>query len=307
MVSLNEIKKICPSSFANFPLKSLTTFKIGGNADFVVFPQNLDELKSILEYIRANNVNFFVLGGGSNVLADDLGYRGIIICTKKLNQIQKLSRCKIKVQSGVMLSSVVRYCTQNSLHGLEWATGIPATIGGAVFMNAGAYGGEIADVVESVTFIQDNEIVSLDKSKLFFDYRKSLFTNTKNCVIIEIVLKLKKGNIEQITKTVREFTLKRATAQNVGYASAGSVFKRTKSNPPAYLIEQCGLKGARIGDAVVSPVHAGFIVNIGKATANQVRALIQKIQSRVFSKFNVNLECEIIDLRSNDDKNENDS
>ncbi len=301
MITLNEIKKFCPTAFANFPLKSLTTFKIGGNADFVAYPQSITELQDLLKFINKNKIEFFVLGNGSNVLASDKGYNGIIISTKKLTGIEKLSPCRISVLSGTAMSTVVRYACEHGLSGIEWSTGIPGTIGGAVIMNAGAYGGQISNVIESVTFIQNGEIKTLPKSQLFFEYRHSLFTNEKNCVIINAILKLKKDSAEDVALRVRDYTIRRASNQNVGYASAGSVFKRTNSVPPAKLIEDCGLKGLRIGDAIVSPVHSGFIVNLGKATANQVVALIHKIKESVYEKFKIKLECEIIFLRSKDE------
>ena len=301
MQKIEQLRAICKSVLENISLRSLTTFKIGGTARFVAYPQDFTELTNLLDYLKRENMPYFILGAGSNVLACDEDYEGIIICTRKLNEIKKISPCRIKVGTGAMMSNIVRFCSELGLTGLEWAVNIPGTIGGAVVMNAGAFGGQISNVIESVTFIQNGEIKTLPKSQLFFEYRHSLFTNEKNCVIINAILKLKKDSAEDVALRVRDYTIRRASNQNVGYASAGSVFKRTNSVPPAKLIEDCGLKGLRIGDAIVSPVHSGFIVNLGKATANQVVALIHKIKESVYEKFKIELECEIIFLRSKDE------
>ena len=297
MSVLTDLKKICTHTFENFSLRSLTTFKIGGIAKYVVYPEQAAQLREVFDYCIEKDLDCFVLGAGSNVLADDNGFDGVIICTKKLNQISKISPCRIRAGAGVLLSSIVRFCAAEGLTGLEWAANIPGTIGGAVVMNAGAFHAQISTVDESVTVYTNGKTEILPKSKLFFDYRHSVFTNSKNCVIMEVVLKLKKGSPEQINANIRQNVLARASTQNVGYASAGSVFKRQGKVIPARLIEECGLKGERIGDAMVSPVHSGYIVNLGKATGSQVTALIEKIKERVFNKFHEQLECEIIFLK----------
>lgn len=292
-----ELKKICPYSMQNISLKSLTTFKIGGIAKFVCYPQNLDEMKNLLNFCKVNKLEFSIIGSGSNILADDMGFDGVIICTKKLKNIENLGNGKVKVQSGTLLSELIQFAKNNGLMGLEWAVGIPATIGGAVVMNAGAYGGQISDICESVTILMDNELITLNKSKLFFDYRHSVFTNCKICVIISIVLRFKVSTIDEVTYKIRDNMLKRANTQNVGFASAGSVFKKTSEFAPAYMIEKCGLKGMRVGDAMVSTIHSGYIVNTGKATSGQVLALINKIKKAVKDKFNEELQMEIILLK----------
>lgn len=299
-MTVEELRAVCSSVLEDISFKSLTTFKIGGLAKYVAYPQNFVEFQNLMRFCDEHKLQYFILGAGSNILADDCGFDGVIICTKKLNSISKISPCRVRASCGVSMANLVRFCTEQSLTGLEWAVNIPGTVGGAVVMNAGAFGGEISNVVESVTVIQNGEIVELEKSKLFFDYRHSVFTNKKNCAIIEVVFKLKRATNEQITLNIRKIILERAQTQNVGFPSAGSVFRREKDTIPAKLIEDCGLKGERVGDAMVSPVHSGYIVNTGKATCGQVLALIEKVRKNVFEKYNKILKCEIIHLKGND-------
>ena len=297
MQKIEQLRAICKSVLENISLRSLTTFKIGGTARFVAYPQDFTELTNLLDYLKRENMPYFILGAGSNVLACDEDYEGIIICTRKLNEIKKISPCRIKVGAGAMMSNIVRFCSELGLTGLEWAVNIPGTIGGAVVMNAGAFGGQISNVVESVTVFSESGTEVLGRAKLFFDYRHSVFTNSKNCVIMEVVLKLKKGSIDTINATITKNILARASTQNVGYASAGSVFRHSTGVVPAKLIEDCGLKGERVGDAMVSPVHSGYIVNLGHATAGQVLALIDKVREKVYTTYKKNLECEIVYLK----------
>ena len=293
----DEIKAICPHSLQDIFLKSLTTFKIGGKAKYVCYPQSIEELKNLIQYCNQNKIQFYVIGAGSNILADDSGFNGVIICTKRLKQIENLGGGKVKAQAGVTLAELLQFTKNNGLSGLEWATSIPATVGGAVVMNAGAFGGQISDICESVTILMDNEIVVLQKSKLFFNYRHSVFTNCKICVIIDVLFSFNISNVEKVTFNIRENMLKRAKTQSVGFASAGSVFKKTDDLAPAFMIEQCGLKGLRVGDAMVSPIHSGYIVNVAKATSEQVLALIDKVKIAVKDKFNKDLQLEIILLK----------
>lgn len=296
-MNIEDLRSVCASVLSDISLKSLTTFKIGGLAKFVVYPQNFTEYKALLHMCKEKCVEYYILGAGSNILADDGGFDGVIICTKKLNNISKNSPCRVRASCGVMLANLVRFCADNGLTGLEWAINIPGTVGGAVVMNAGAFGGEMAKIVESVTILNNGVPQVLENSKLFFNYRHSVFTNKKNYAIMEVVFKLKKEAKDQIALNTRQIICKRTLTQNVGYPSAGSVFRRENDLIPAKLIEECGLKGERVGDAMVSPVHSGYIVNLGKATCGQVLALIEKVKSRVHEKFNATMQCEIIHLK----------
>lgn len=299
-MNIEELRAICPSVLASISLKSLTTFKIGGLASVVAYPQSFVEFQNLIKFCVDKEIMYYILGAGSNILADDSGFDGVIICTKKLNNIAKISPCRVRASCGVSLAALVRFCTEQGLSGLEWAVNIPGTVGGAVVMNSGAFGGEMSDVVESVSVIEGEKIVLLEKSKLFFDYRHSVFTNRKNCAIIEVVFKLKRAPSEEITLNVRKIILERAQTQNVGFPSAGSVFRRVNDIVPAKLIEDCGLKGERVGDAMVSPVHSGYIVNTGRATCYQVLALIEKVRQSVLVKYKKDLQCEIIYLKGDD-------
>ena len=296
-MKFEDLKAICPNVLTDISLRSLTTFKIGGIAKFVCYPQNEDELKNIVSYCKKNKTSYFIIGAGSNILADDNGYAGVIICTKKLKGITLLDNGKILAKSGTTLAELVQFTKNQGLSGLEWAVSIPATVGGAVVMNCGAFGGQMADIVESVKILIDDEIVVLDKTKLFFNYRHSVFTNSKFCVIIEVLFQFTPKNIAEVTQNIREIILKRAKAQNVGFASAGSVFKKTTNLAPAYMIEKCGLKSMRVGDAMVSSVHSGYIVNVGKASCQQVLAVIDKIKIAVKEKFGEDLQLELILLK----------
>ena len=289
------MKKLCKLTQEFVPLSELTTFKIGGVARFVCFPQNFKELIKLKELCAKRNISHFILGNGSNCLIKDEFFDGIVICTKKLNRIKLKNDGVVTVECGVLLPKLCSFCVKNGLSGLEALCGIPATIGGAVKMNAGAFGTEIGDVVECVTVFENGKTIKLDKSKLFFQYRKSVFTKSENCVILSVVLRLKKSTSLLVQSKIKEFTLKRSATQNVGYPSAGSVFKKNVV-PSSKLIADCGLKGARIGGAMVSNVHAGFIVNLGGATCVDVLNLIALIKREVKKKFSVELELELIIL-----------
>ncbi len=296
-MELEDLKAICPNVLTNLSLRSLTTFKIGGTARFVCYPQSEEELRNLVKFCEKTKTPRFILGAGSNILADDNGYSGVIICTKKLKGIALLDNGKILAKSGTTLADLVQFTKNQGLSGLEWAISIPATVGGAVVMNCGAFGGQMADIVESVKILIDDEVVVLDKSKLFFNYRHSVFTNSKFCAIIEVLFKFEQKSVEEVTKNIRETMLKRAKAQSVGFASAGSVFKKTGELAPAFMIEKCGFKGMRVGDAMVSSVHSGYIVNVGKASCKQVLALIDKIKIAVKDKYREDLQLELILLK----------
>ena len=281
-------KLICNST-----LKDFTTFKIGGPADVIFIPANIVELQEATVFLHKENIPITILGWGSNVLVSDKGIRGVVIIIGK-----NLAECEVKgniitAQAGASITDVTKLAVDNALGGLEFAIGIPGSVGGAVFMNAGAYGGEFSYVVERVNSIDAaGNIKTYERDRLNFAYRHSVFQDNME-VIVSVDIKLTKADKAVLNATIGDFTEKRNTKQPLDMPSAGSVFKRPVGYFAGTLIEQAGLKGHFIGGAQVSPKHAGFIVNKGGATAQDVLALIEHIKSVVFEKFAVQLESEV--------------
>ncbi len=278
----------------NVSMSEYTSFKIGGNADIFVDINKKEELQNILKIARKNNAPFFILGKGSNILVSDEGYRGIVI--KLGGDFLKIEFKKnniLKCGAGVSLAKLCREALKNSKSGLEFFWGIPGTIGGAVYMNAGAYGGEIKDVIISCEHINnDGEFKILLPDDLNFSYRKSVYSDN-NYIITNVTIKLKNDAYNVIKSRMNDFIFRRKSKQPLEYPSAGSIFKRPHGNFAGALIEQCGLKGKSIGGAMVSLKHAGFIVNTGNATCRDVIYLIEFIKENVYKKTGVLLECEI--------------
>ena len=286
-------EKILGEVITNFPLKEHTTFKIGGVADLYVCPNNLMELINSLSILKENNVPYFLLGAGSNLLISDKGIRGAVI---KLGEGFDYAHAKgdyILAGAGVSLAKLASEAKCAELTGLEFASGIPGSLGGALFMNAGAYGGEMKDVVTEVSFIDsDGTVKTVSCNECDFGYRKSIFSKGDK-IIISAKLTLKKGNKEEISAKMRELNGKRKEKQPLEYPSAGSTFKRPEGHFAGSLIEQAGLKGYTLGGAQVSEKHAGFIINTGNATAKDVCELIEYVKKTVFEKFGVQLEPEV--------------
>ena len=276
------------------PLKNHTTFQIGGKCIALIEPKKVEDIIEAIKICRENNLKFFVIGNGSNLLVPDDGYKGVIIKIKsEFSNIQVEGECLI-AHSGAKLSEVYTVAYENSLTGFEFASGIPGTIGGAIFMNAGAYGGEMKDIVESVEVLDlDNyEVKELKNEELDFSYRKSIIQR-KNYIVLTIKLKLKKGNKEEIKAVYEDLREKRNSKQPLNFGSAGSTFKRPEGHFASKLIEDAGLKGYHINDAWVSEKHSGFIVNKGNASYKEVMELIEYVQKVVFEKFEVKLETEV--------------
>ena len=276
------------------PLKNHTTFKIGGNCIALVEPKEVSDIVETIKICRENNIKFFVIGNGSNLLVPDEGYNGVIIKLKSEFSTIKVEGEYLIVNSGAKLSEVYTVAFENSLTGFEFASGIPGTIGGAIFMNAGAYGGEMKDIVESVEVLDlDNfELKQLKNEDLEFSYRKSIIQR-KNYIVTTIKLKLKKGNKEEINAVYEDLRDRRNSKQPLNFGSAGSTFKRPEGHFASKLIEDAGLKGYHINDAWVSEKHSGFIVNKGNASFKDVMELIEYVQKVVFEKFGVKLETEV--------------
>ena len=276
------------------PLKNHTTFQIGGKCIALIEPKKVEDIIEAIKICRENNLKFFVIGNGSNLLVPDDGYNGVIIKIKsEFSNIQVEGECLI-AHSGAKLSEVYTVAYENSLTGFEFASGIPGTIGGAIFMNAGAYGGEMKDIVESVEVLDlDNyEVKELKNEELDFSYRKSIIQR-KNYIVLTIKLKLTKGNKEEIKAVYEDLRERRNSKQPLNFGSAGSTFKRPEGHFASKLIEDAGLKGYHINDAWVSEKHSGFIVNKGNASYKEVMELIEYVQKVVFEKFEVKLETEV--------------
>ena len=290
----DAISKICKHTEKNAKMSSYTTFRIGGAADVLCKPEKIEEIKDILKIAKENNIKPFIIGNGSNLLVSDKGMKGIVIKIGENMSKITIDGERVYAQAGALLSKIAYECTKNSLTGVENISGIPASFGGAIYMNAGAYGTEISDVLESVVAISpDGEIVTLNKEEMNFGYRESIFIQNDGYVILSGVLKLKKGVREEIEEAVKDVTKRRVEKQPLNLPSAGSVFKRPVGHFAGKLIEDAGLKGYSIGGARISEKHAGFIVNDNNATAEDVLSLIDYAQKTVFEKFGVEIEPEI--------------
>ena len=291
---IDELYKLTDKNnvLCNEPMKFHTTFKIGGPADFFVTPVSSEEFVSILKFCSANNIECTVLGNGSNVLVSDKGIRGVVISTLKLNKIS-VEGNRIIAESGVSLAKVAAVALENSLTGFEFASGIPGSLGGAVVMNAGAYGGEIKDVVAKTTCCDINgEIHIVFGDGHEFAYRKSYFSD-KQLYILSSEIVLSKGDKNEIFAVMKDLNARRLEKQPLNFPSAGSTFKRPVGYFAAKLIDDSGLRGRNVNDAFVSEKHCGFVVNKGDATANDVLNLINICKKTVKEKFNVEIEPEV--------------
>lgn len=279
------------------PLSKHTTFKIGGVADTYVKVTSLSKLSTILKECRESDIDYMIIGNGSNILASDDGYRGVVIrLDGDFRKIALLDDDTVYCGAGATLAALCKFALNNGLSGLEFAWGIPGSVGGAVFMNAGAYGGEMKDVVYSVNHLTKNgEPGRTEKDALQFGYRTSVYRQN-NAIITGATLKLRKDNPEDIRARMDDYLGRRSSKQPLEYPSAGSVFKRPAGAYAGALIEQCGLKGHSHGGAQVSEKHAGFIINKANANANDVKSLIREVQTKVYDETGYNLECELIIL-----------
>ncbi|PFV93160.1 UDP-N-acetylenolpyruvoylglucosamine reductase [Priestia megaterium] len=274
------------------PLNKYTFTKTGGKADFLVFPETSKEVQDVYQYAMQQQIPVTIMGFGSNLIIRDGGVRGIVMSLTKLNRIQ-IKDTKIITQSGAAISDVSKFALSHNQTGLEFACGIPGSVGGAVHMNAGAYGGEIKDVLmECVVMNKNGELMTLNNEQIGLSYRKSRVAEQGD-IILEATFELKLGIYEEIGAKMDDFTLQRQTKQPLEFPSCGSVFKRPEGYFAGKLIQDSGLQGKQIGGAQVSTKHAGFIVNVDKATATDYVKLIQHVQDTVKSKFGIKLEEEV--------------
>lgn len=285
----------------NEPLSKHSSFKIGGEARYAIFPKNKNEMIGAIEAVKSSNVKFAIVGNGSNLLFDDDGFDGAIIFTKNMSSTEYIHSAVgtfIRVECGKSLTELASETgKKHSLTGLEFAYGIPGTLGGAVYMNAGAYGGQMSDVVIETEYFDpsSNEIKVISKEEHDFSYRHSIFEDHPEYVILSTLIELMEGNAEKIFATMSKNMSARKEKQPLEYPNAGSTFKRPGGNLFAgKLIEDSGLKGYTVGGAQVSEKHAGFTINRGGATCRDVLAVIEHTKNTVLEKFGVELECEVI-------------
>ncbi|HHY81094.1 MAG TPA: UDP-N-acetylmuramate dehydrogenase [Clostridiales bacterium] len=277
----------------NESMKKHTSFRIGGPADLMIIPSETEQIVKAFNVLREHNIPVMVMGNGSNLLVRDKGIRGAVIKIAERYSHAEVKYDSIQAQAGILLSALSRLALNSSLAGLEFASGIPGTLGGAVTMNAGAYGGEMKDVLQWVSVLdEDNSIKVLDRNQLELGYRTSIIQNS-NMVVLEAFIKLQKGDYDQIKALIQEYTRRRQEKQPLSYPSAGSAFKRPVGYYAGKLIQDAGLKGMRVGDAQVSELHSGFIINLGNATACDVIELIEQIKAKVKENSGVELQPEV--------------
>lgn len=275
------------------PMSKHTTFRVGGPADYFVIPKSVQEVQSVVDLCHQFEVPYYVVGNGSNLLVGDRGYRGLILqIYKEMNQIQ-VEGTSVKVQAGALLSKVGNKALEAELSGFEFAAGIPGTVGGAVVMNAGAYGGEMKDILKSATVLStDGRVLTLYNSELELGYRTSVIAK-KDYVVLEAEYELQNGDKEAIRAKMDELKVQRVTKQPLEFASAGSTFKRPEGYFAGKLIQDAGLRGFKVGGAQVSEKHCGFVINTGDATAADILKLIEMVSETVMKQFGVQLEPEV--------------
>lgn len=270
-----------------------TSFKIGGEAKILVIPETIEQIAKTIELCKAYDQPFFIMGNGSNILVDDDGIDALVIKISEPFGKVEINGTEVIAEAGVLLSKLSKIVMRESLQGFEFASGIPGTLGGAVFMNAGAYGGEMKDVVNWIDVLtMEGEILRIDRDELAFDYRTSV-VRAHGWVVLRVSMSFERGNFEIIKEITNELTKKRVSKQPLDLPSAGSTFKRPPGHYAGQLIENAGLRGLRHGDAQVSEKHCGFIVNLGNATCKQVMDLISVVQKVVLDTFGVELEREV--------------
>lgn len=292
---IDRLKNEIPTGdiFIDESMKKHTSFKLGGNAKVLVEPSNVETLEKVMMIVREMGINHYVIGNGSNLLVKDGGYNGVII---KISQ--KISNVTIKgdivrAEAGILLSTLSKQIMASSLKEFEFASGIPGTLGGALYMNAGAYGSEMKNVVIDAKLIDEKgDIIVLTNEELELRYRNSVI-QSRHLIVLEVTMKLEKGDLDEIKEITNDLTLKRTTKQPLSLPSAGSTFKRPEGNYAGKLIDESGLRGFRHGGAMVSDLHCGFVVNIDNATSREVLELIDTVAKVVNDKHGVRLEAEV--------------
>lgn len=274
------------------PMKKHTTFRIGGPARFFYVPKNIEELKLIIQYCKNEKLKYMIIGNGSNMLFLDEGFDGAVICVGNSMSNINVDNISIYAEAGALLSKVASSARDAGLTGMEFAAGIPGTIGGAIVMNAGAYGGEMKDIVSFVDILEaDGNLRRYSNEEMQFGYRRSIVDADK--VVVGVELKLACGNVDDINARMDELKTARVSKQPLEFPSAGSTFKRPEGYFAGKLIDDCGLRGYRVGGAMVSEKHCGFVINYDNATAKDVLKLIDDVKNKVYDEYNVLLEPEV--------------
>ena len=293
LIDINGEKQVAESE----PMSRHTTFRIGGPAKVFVSPDNIEKIIKTIELLKNEKCDYFILGNGSNILAADEGYDGVVVSTENLKNLnierEESNETFIYAEAGVMLSRAAVLASESLLTGLEFAGGIPGTVGGAVSMNAGAYGGEIKDIIVSAdVLMSDGTVVKLTRDELELSYRSSIVQKEK-MIVLSAEFALKKGNKSEILDKMKDFSQRRRDKQPLEYASAGSTFKRPEGYFAGKLIDDAGLRGYRVGHVMVSDKHCGFVVNMGGGTCEEAKAVINHVREEVDKQFGVTLEMEV--------------
>ena len=276
--------------YENIDLKKYTTYKVGGTGRLLVIPDTIEKLVELLNYLKENNIKYKIIGNGSNLIFVN-DYNGVLIKLDKLNNVQ-INDKEVTAEAGASLIGLALKVSRMGLKGMEFATGIPGTIGGAVYMNAGAYKEDMASIIKKVKLLDENDnIIELNKEELEFGYRKSIL-QSKKYVCLEATFLLDYGNIDEIMALIEKRKQKRIETQPLEYPSAGSVFRNPENGFAWQLIDDIGYKGKRIGDAMVSEKHANFIINVGNANGSDIKELIDEIKNKVKDKYNIDLKAE---------------
>jgi len=290
-LSYNELSKLQYDKEFNYPMKKYTSLRVGGKADLIIYPNNSKELIGLLNLMRKKDIPWVVLGGGSNTIVYDRGIKGVVVSTKKLRKIEFRNSGKILAEAGAVLGTILNKTINRGMSGFEFSAGIPGTVGGGIFMNAGANCGEIKDVTERVWIWDGNKEVPIDRADINFEYRKSNLP--ENCVITKALFQLKISSKEKVERKVKNYLDKRSKTQPIKYTNTGSIFKNPPQEPAGKLLEELGLKGFKIGGAKISEIHANFIINSGNASTNDVLELIEFAKKQALAKRGINLETEV--------------
>ena len=298
-VFYNQLKELLPTAeiFYEEPMSKHTTFRIGGAADVFIKISEEEQLKTLIPYLTEKHIPYYVIGKGSNLLVGDKGFRGVVLQLADTFETVKVNLNVITACAGASMAMIAKAAQQNGLTGLEFAAGIPGSVGDGVIMNAGAYGGEMKDVISKVRFLcRDGSVKEYTGEEMCFGYRTSALKNKPEYIVLEIEMLLQPGDKEEILKKMQELAVCRREKQPLEYPSAGSTFKRPEGYFAGKLIGDAGLGGYAVGDACVSEKHNGFVINRGKASAQDVQTLIEIIQCKVYEQFGVELEREVIYL-----------
>ena len=277
----------------NVSLKKCTTYRVGGNAKFIAYPKDVNSLVKLIKYLKNKNAKYKILGNGSNLLFSEKEYDGVLIKLTEFNELEFIGKTKLRVGAGYSLIKLSLVTAKKGLTGLEFAAGIPGTVGGSVFMNAGAYKSDMGYVVESVKVLTpDEKIINLENKEMDFHYRTSFLKRHPNYICLEVVIKLHKGKKEAIEALIKDRRERRLASQPLEYPSAGSVFRNPEDNFAGKLIEDSGLKGEKHGGAMISSKHANFVVNYKNAKAEDIKYLIELAHDKVKENYNIDLKIE---------------